>query len=416
MKCLSRLVTATVCVSLFCCSTLAVAQHVFTPKSTLPQDPNAQGGRMARTHVRILVPSASKMNFGNAKAQPGELPPFAGFLFETPASIACIYQLVETQVPGCNPNKTVTNPTGGSRAIAIVDAFDNPTAEADLAMFSDQFDLPAAKFKVVYAQGSEPGQDPTGGWEIEESLDVQWSHAMAPEAQIYLVEAEDNSFTNLFAAVQKASALVAAAGGGEVSMSWGGEEFADENTADSFFTTPKVVYFASTGDNPGPEYPAVSPNVVAAGGTTLSRSLISGSLLKENTWQDAGGGPSVFEPRPSFQSSVVGVVGGSRGTPDISFDANPNTGVWVFDTNAVLGVGWFVVGGTSVSSPSLAGIVNAAGSFARNSQAENTMFYSEKPRFNNIDFGDCGLNISNFATGGYDFCTGLGSVKTLAGK
>jgi len=210
---------------------------------------------------------------------------------------------------------------------------------------------------------------------------------------------------------------VAANGGGEVSMSWGGGEFASETLYDAFFSTPKVVYFASAGDSPGTLYPSVSPNVVSAGGTSISRDSASGKFLMESSWQDAGGGPSLVEPRPSFQNGVKSVVGATRGTPDLSFDANPNTGVWVYDTNTVLGIGWYVVGGTSVSSPSLAGIVNAANSFLVSSPAENTLLYNGKPKdFNDITYGNCGLYISNLADNGYDPCTGIGTVKTLKGK
>ena len=418
MKRLAWFVSAAVSVSLLSPLPLASAQgHAFTPKSSLPQPRSESGEMMARTHLRLFVPSAAKMHFGAAAEQPRELPPFAGYLFETPASIACVYQLVEVTVRGCNPNLTTTNPTGGNHAIALVDAFDDPTAESDLATFSAQFDLPPAKFTVVYADGTPPSQDPTGGWEIEEALDVEWAHAMAPEAKIFLVEAKNNSFTSLFKAVQVASNLVAAAGGGEVSMSWGGEEFLSETNYDSNFTTPKVVYFASTGDAPGTSYPAVSPNVVAAGGTTISRDLYTGKVILENTWQDAGGGPSLVEPRPPFQDNVAYIAGDTRGTPDISFDANPNTGVWVFASNPVSGIGWYVVGGTSVSSPSLAGIVNAANTFSKSSAAENLLLYNARKKdFHDITYGNCGLNISNFADKGYDFCTGIGSVKTLSGK
>lgn len=412
------LLSTTVCVSLLFQPSLTLAQaHIFAPHSTQAPGVDANGDAMARTHLRILAPSEKRSQFGAATAQPSELPPFRGYLFETPASIACVYRLVDSPVPGCNPNLTTQNPTSGSRAIAIVDAFDDPTAEADLAVFSKQFGLPTADFHVVYAQGSEPKQDPTGGWEIEESLDIEWAHAMAPNARIYLVEAANNSFANLFNAVITAANLVKGAGGGEVSMSWGGGEFNGEAAYDGVFTTPGVVYVASTGDAPGTEYPSVSPNVVAAGGTTLSRDINTGALILENTWQDAGGGDALAEPIPPFQKTVKSVVGARRGTPDISFDANPNSGVWLYDNNAVLGAGWYVVGGTSVSAPSLAGIINAAGSFAPSSQAENAMLYSGRGKaFNNINYGNCGLYLGTFASGGYDLCTGLGSPKTLKGK
>jgi kumamolisin len=159
----------------------------------------------------------------------------------SPCSIACIYRLVPHHVPGCDPNVTTHNPSGGSGAIAVVDAFDTPNAAADLAAFSAQFGLPPADFTVVFASGAQPALDPTGGWELEASLDTQWAHAMAPNAKIFLVEAKNNRFSNLFNAVILAANLVAANGGGEVSMSFGGGEFAQETLFDGIFTTPGVV-------------------------------------------------------------------------------------------------------------------------------------------------------------------------------
>ena len=415
MKRLNWILSAAVAIALLGISPLASAEgHSMTPKSSLPQGPG-----MARTHVRLFVPSANATNFGSKAVQPSELPPFPGLLFETPASLACVYNLVPVKVKGCNPNLTVTNPTGGGRAIAVVDAFHDPSAKDDLEVFSAQFGLPAPNLTVVFANGTKPGIDPTGGWEIEASLDTQWAHAMAPQAKIFLVEAADNSLLNLFNASIVASNLVAQSGGGEVSMSFGSGEFSQENVIDTIFTAPGVVYFSSTGDSPGAEYPSTSPNVIAAGGTTLSRNSSTGNVILENAWQDAGGGPSLVEPRPAFQNVIRQIVGDARGTPDLSFDSNPATGVWIFDSNPVFGQGWFVVGGTSVASPSLAGIVNAAGKFRASSQAELGAIYgqmSNPGEFNDISYGDCGLNISNFAVHGWDFCTGIGSINSLAGK
>ena len=408
------------CISVMLLGVPALAQHqlhVYTPNSSLPQQSQGVSGPTGvRTHLRLLIPSATQKSFGTAQSHQPGLPPFPSYFFETPASIACVYGLVQP-TPGCNPNVVATVPTGGSRAIAVVDAYDDPTAQADIETFSSTFGLASADLTVVYAQGSEPAQDPTGGWEIEEALDTQWAHAMAPGAKIFLVEAADNNWGNLLRAVQMASQLVAQAGGGEVSMSWGGGEFSGENTLDGFFTTPKVVYFASAGDMPGPEYPSVSPNVVSAGGTTNSRDPYTGNLIAQNTWQDAGGGTSELEPRPAFQNSVARIVGAYRGTPDISFDANPNTGVWVYNANPVYGSGWFVVGGTSVSAPSLAGIVNSAGSFRANSQAENAAIYGARGySLSDVFYGDCGIDIGYLATPGYDLCTGMGTVKSLRGQ
>src|SRR5271170_4034826 len=113
---------------------------------------------MAHTHLRVMMPEGGIFT---GKSQPNELPPFPGFFFETPASIACIYHLVPQPKHNCNPNETTTNPSGGSGAIAVVDAFDTPNAAADLAAFSAQFGLPPADFQAVFAAGTQPGLDPS---------------------------------------------------------------------------------------------------------------------------------------------------------------------------------------------------------------------------------------------------------------
>ena len=393
-------------------------RHVVIPQSTLTASSSA--GLRAHTNLRILVPDSGPIAL-KPIANPSELPPVPGLFFETPASLACLYHLVRNPLPGCDPDKTTQNPSGGSGVIAIVDAYDNPNAVADLAIFNEIFGLPPANLSVVYANGTEPPLDPTGGWELEESLDVQYAHAMAPNAQIILVEAASNYFSDLFPAVQLASQLVSNAGGGEVSMSWGSGEFSQETQYDFLFTAPNVVYLASAGDGAGTIWPSVSPNVVSAGGTSISRSTTTGNFILESTWQDAGGGPSLYEPRPHFQDRIAYIVGPTRGTPDISFDANPTTGVWLVDTNLYEGQpgGLFIVGGTSVSAPSLAGIINNAGSFFRSSQAENREIYEAvwgSNSFRDISYGDCGINISNFSTPGWDFCTGVGVNQGLRGK
>ncbi len=262
------------------------------------------------------------------------------------------------------------NPTGGGNAIAIVDAFDDPYAVSDLQHFSSQFGLPKTNIEVVYATGTDPGLDSTGGWELEEALDIEWAHAMAPKAKIYLVEALTSSYADSLEAEVVASNLVAAAGGGEVSNSWGGTEFSDEISLDSTFTTPRVVYFAAVGDTEGTIWPSASPNVVAPGGTSISRNPLTGYFQGEYAWNSSGGGPSSFEVRPSYQNGVQSMVGFTRGVPDVSADADPNSGVCVWETNSVTGGGWYAIGGTSLASPVWAGIVNFAGNFASSSQAE----------------------------------------------
>jgi subtilase family serine protease len=315
-----------------------------------------------------------------------------------------------------------------------VDAFDDPNAYADLQFFSKQFGLAPitpSSFQVVFAPhgGTTPGsctgtatRPPSAlhtGWDIEESLDIEWAHAMAPSATLYLVEAQSNSYRDLLCAVTVASNLVNLAGGGEVSMSWGSGEFRAETSYDSVFTTPNVVYFASAGDGPGVSYPSASPNVVSVGGTSLSFDPTTGNFIGENTWQDTGGGASRFESRPSYQDrNVASIVGLQRGTPDVASDANPSTGVWVWDSlGAPPGGYWYIVGGTSVSAPTWAGVVNTAGRFSASSQAELTQLYSDPSAdFNGIKVGNCGPYMSIFASGSWDFCSGRGSPKDYMGK
>jgi kumamolisin len=369
-------------------------------------------GLRAHTHLQIFVPEQAVAPFVG--------PPFAGLGFETPASLACVYSLVP-RTNSCNPNLVFSNPTGGFGAIALVDAFHDPTALTDLQTFSAQFGLKAPNLTVVFASGVKPAQDPTGGWELEAALDLQWAHAMAPDARLFLVEARSDSFSDLLAAERVAGNLVAGAGGGEVSNSWGGDEFAGETSFDSNFITAGVVYFASSGDQPGVQYPAASPDVVAAGGTTTARNPSTANFSSERAWDLTGSGLSAFEARPVYQDVIQTIVGSRRGVPDLSFDSNPVTGAWVFDSTPVQGAGsgWFIVGGTSLASPALAGIVNAAGSKLSSSNAELNLIYNNlaiTTDFNDINSGFCGPTAGFSAKLGWDLCTGIGSVKGKVGK
>ncbi|MFY9674524.1 MAG: S53 family peptidase [Terriglobales bacterium] len=397
--------------TLLTCTMLATAQSqragckVFIPDSSMERAD--QIGSSAHTNIQVFLPAEAPRN------EQAIGPPYAGYAYETPASLACVYGLV-TAVTGCNPNQVTRVPSGGARMIALVDAYDAPNAASDLAKFSAQFGLPPANFQVVYASGSKPAYDM--GWEFEESLDVQWAHAMAPSAKIVLVEAASNSFADLMKAEDVASQMVAAAGGGEVSNSWGGSEFSGETSYDSHFVKAGVVFLASSGDNPGTSWPSTSPNVVAAGGTTVRRNPATGAFLGEVPWDAAGGGISAIEARPAFQNSVSTAVGSYRGVPDLSFDANPVTGVWIYDSNVG---GWNIVGGTSVASPSLAGILNLAGRFYTSSNAELVAIYGNLKTtadFNDITSGYCGPYSGYSAGTGWDFCTGVGSDKGMGGK
>jgi len=415
---------------------LAHKGRVVTPESAIERPEDV--GVRAHTPYRILVP-ADRAKWGaepNSYALPDNAnpevvgPPFSGYAYETPASIACIYGLV-TPVTGCNPNTFKTNPSGGSKAIGIVDAYDYPTAMADLNKFSAQFGLPAVTattFKVIFAggtggcAGSDPGNDP--GWEGEQALDIDWAHAMAPKAKIFLVEAASSAFTDLLVAVDCASKTVAAAGGGEISASWGGSEFSSETSMDSHFVKSGIVFFASSGDSAGTLWPSVSTNVVAVGGTSTTRvngGTKFGNFAGEAAWEDGGGGLSLYEPRPSYQSVLA--AASHRLVPDVSSDANPNTGVWVYDNNPVNGCCWYVVGGTSVASPTWAGIVNRAGHFSASSNAELTAIYKAygtastyAADYNDVSYGLCGFYDGFVATTKWDPCTGVGSPKGYVGK
>ena len=156
-------------------------------------------------------------------------------------------------------------------------------------------------------------------------------------------------------------------------------------------------------------WPSTSPNVVSVGGTSISRDPTSGNFLQEGTWQSTGGGPSVYETRPTYQIGIKGIVSSQRGTPDVAADANPSTGVWVYASPY-----WYIVGGTSVATPVWAGIVNAAGHLYPSS-TEFTVLYSAQGTMD-IRTGTCGPSQGYSANPGWDYCTGLGSPLGYLGK
>src|SRR6266542_1871343 len=183
---------------------------------------------------------------------------------------------------------------GAGKTIAIVDAYDDPTAESDLGVFSNTFGLPACTtangcFQKVDQRGGTRYPRKDAGWALEISLDVQWAHAIAPGAKILLVEADSNSFTNLLAAEDYAKTHAQ-----YVSNSWGAGEFSGETIYDSHFLQNGVSFFVSAGDAGLPaEYPSSSPNVISVGGTRLQFS--SGTFADETAWSEGGGGCSIYE-------------------------------------------------------------------------------------------------------------------------
>ncbi|MCL4506320.1 MAG: peptidase S8/S53 subtilisin kexin sedolisin [Chloroflexi bacterium] len=285
--------------------------------------------------------------------------------------------------------------------IAIVDAYDDPTAEKDLNVFSAQYGLPPCTtangcFKKVNQTGGTKYPRANAGWALEISLDVQWAHAIAPGAKILLVEASSNSFANLLAAED-----YAAAHANYVSNSWGGNEFSGESSYDSHFSHSNVSFFVSSGDSGLPaQYPSASPNVISVGGTTLTFNS-DGTLASETGWSSGGGGCSVYENADPSQSTGQVNCAGKRATPDVSLDADPASGVSVYDSTRYNGQsGWWTVGGTSASSPMWAArsadsgvVVNAA------------YVYGGSINYRDITVGNNGAP----CLVGYDLCTGLGS-------
>jgi len=331
---------------------------------------------------------------------------------ETPGSVACVYKLVAGPA-GCPIATSTTVPTGGIGAIAIVDAGYYPTAQSDLDAFDSYFGIPATTITQVWPGSTQPPV--YGDWEVEEALDIEWAHAMAPQAKLFLVvsvlcQSPTCDTDPTWQAVQLAGSLVAQNGGGVVSMSFADAEIPQELLLDEFFTSPGVVYFAAAGDSGlgMSAYPAASPNVVAVGGTYFNRDS-NGNFTYEQYYTGGGGGDiSPYEPRPSYQNAIASIVGTQRGYPDVASD---------FCCTAIyLEGGWGSVGGTSWSSPTFAGIVNAAASQQQSSLAQLTMMYNElgtiqyHADFNNITTGDPRCII------GWNLCTGLGSARTYAGK
>jgi hypothetical protein len=336
---------------------------------------------------------------------------------------------------------------GQGSTIAIVDAYADPTITSDLALFSSDFGLPQMDgvggdptFQISTPTGQTAPAAPTKGtWDVEESLDVEYAHSIAPLANIDLVETTNNGGDQLFAAEVDGQAFESGVfyakslpGVDVITNSYGGSEFNGETAYDSEFNQPAshnpVTFTFSTGDSAAPgSYPAYAPNVVAVGGTSLYTASARGAYGSETAWskvttrsgtEGGGGGVSQYEPTPSYQSSN-GVNFGARSQPDVSMDANPNTGVLVIDSydNAT---NFLIVGGTSLASPMFAGVVDLAdaasigggGTSLSSTTVLNTLYSTYNSANYGNDFHDVTTGNNGFAAGtGYDLATGIGSPK-----
>jgi subtilase family serine protease len=314
---------------------------------------------------------------------------------------------------------------GAGQTVAILDAFDNPYAMRDVNTYSAKFGLPLActkqrtkncfRFTVVHPFGIG-GLDT--GWVLEESLDVQMVHAIAPKAAITLVEARNNSNTAMYRALGYATGLHPDA----ISNSWSfGGEFSTETSFDHYCQLATGVCTFSTGDSGHPGgYPAYSPAVIAVGGTSLGLTP-AGAVTSETAWSGSGGGISTYESRPAYQDRVNTFP--RRGIPDVSFDADPNTGVAVYDSAGYGGYpgGWIQLGGTSVGAPAWAGILAAADQLraaagkppltAAGHEAQQALYRLGSGLYDITtgSNGSCGAVCT--AGPGYDFVTGLGSPR-----
>jgi subtilase family serine protease len=302
------------------------------------------------------------------------------------------------------------SPSGGSgRTIAIVDAYHYPTAEAELATYRSQYGLPPCTkasgcFRQVDQDGGANYPTVDAGWAQEAALDIDMASAICPNCRIILVEANSNYLTDLGASVNRAVAL----GANVVSNSYGGGEYGSE-TADenAYFNHPGVAITVSSGDSGyGTEFPAASQFVTAVGGTSLTRAS-NARGWNETAWSGAGSGCSRYVAKPSWQ----GDGGCARRTvADVSADADPATGVAVYDSTPYQGAsGWLKFGGTSVAAPIVAGVY-ALGSF---SGYAASIAYSNQGSLFDVLSGSNGrckpVGYLCTAGSGYDGPTGLGT-------
>lgn len=260
---------------------------------------------------------------------------------------------------------SASNTSGSGLTVAVVDAYDDPNAEGDLAYYRGFWGLPACtsasgcfrKINQAGAQGSYPAAN--SGWAVEESLDVDMVSAICQKCSILLLEANSDADADLYAAVNEAADFVPAA----VSNSYGTPEYNGQTTDDINFKHPGIAITVSSGDTGyGVNYPASSPYVTAVGGTTLNQASNTGTRnATESAWAGAGSGCSAYEPKPGWQADS----GCTRRTvADVSAVANPSTGVWVYDTYSVpagYNNGWNIIGGTSTASPIVASVYALAG-------------------------------------------------------
>jgi hypothetical protein len=303
-------------------------------------------------------------------------------------------------------NGTVTHANGAGQTIAIVTAYHNPKLSTALKQFDAKFGLPAPPSLV---QQNLAGSATDSGWATETATDVEVIHAIAPAAKIIVVEAKSPSIPDLVEAIDMARRI---SGVSVVSMSFGGSEMPDEASYDSTFTTPTghtgVTFVASSGDSgpsAGAQWPASSPNVLSVGGTTLTLGP-NGSYGSESLWSGSGGGVSRYEPEPAYQRSMQST--GKRSVPDVTFDADPNTGVMIYSIDPATNNGeWLQVGGTSVGAPAWSAIIALAnqerataglGTLKGSSQTLPMLYSAKASAFHPVSGGSSGVHLAGLGS------------------
>lgn len=311
--------------------------------------------------------------------------------------------------------KLPSQSAGSGQTVAIVDAFDDPTAEADLAVYRTQFGLSACTttngcFKKVNQTGGSKPPKKDASWSQEISLDLDMVSAICPKCHILLVEADDASIINLGIAVNAAVKL----GANAVSNSYGGSEYQGEDSDDTkYFKHPGVAITASAGDGGyGLDFPAASQYVTAVGGTSLKKAN-NGRGWSETVWSSTGSGCSAYISKPAWQKDTGC---SKRADADVAAVADPNTGVAVYDSYAYQGVsGWLTFGGTSASAPIIASVYALAGNESKITYG--SYLYSHSSSLFDVTSGSNGTcNGSYLCTGklGFDGPTGLGTPNGTA--
>lgn len=360
-------------------------------------------------------PSPSPSPTGSPAPTPSASPTPVPTASPTPSSSAPPgYGPADLQSAYALPSSTA----GSGQTVAIVDAYDDPTAENDLGVYRSQFGLPACTtangcFKKVNENGGSTLPKSNASWSQEISLDLDMVSAVCPNCRILLVEASSASYVDLGTAVNTAASL----GANAISNSYGGSESSSETSYDAYYDHPGHAITVSSGDGGyGVEYPASSQYVTAVGGTSLSRASNARGWT-ETVWstsssEGAGSGCSAYESQPSWQSAIgaLTAVCGKRAVADVSADADPYTGVAVYDSTSYLGQsGWMVFGGTSVASPVIASVYALAGNAA--SVNYGSYPYSHTSALYDVTQGStasCG-SILCTAAAGWDGPTGNGT-------